>query len=280
MEIIKYIQSFSNPFLDTFFVLFTNLGGQTLGLILTIYFLWFKDKRYGYSLGFSVSISLLINNIIKIFVNSPRPIGEEGIRTLAKETATGTSFPSGHSQGNAATFTSLILHFKSKPIIIIGIIMMILIPISRLYLGVHWPIDVVFGSLFGILSVFLSNFIFEYIEKTDKSYIYLIISAVAIISTIFLNTEDYLKSAGALSALCIGYVIDKKYTNYNPTDCDINPIIKLIVGLGGTAALFFLIDFAMPHLLIKHFIKYFVVAVYAIIISPILFKCIKNKLRN
>lgn len=257
METIKFIQSFSNDFLDTFFVFFTDLGGQTLGLILTIYFLWFRDKRYGYRLGFTVSLSLLINNMIKIFVNSPRPIGEPGIRTLAESTATGTSFPSGHSQGTSTTFTSLILHKRSKFIIIIGIIMMILIPISRLYLGVHWPKDVIFGTLFGILSVFLADIIFDYVEKTNNLYIFIIISIVSILSIAFLNSEDYIKSVGSLSALCIGYVLDQKYIKYDIKSNSTNPFMKLLIGLPILAILFLGIPEIIPFKPVMYFVKYF-----------------------
>lgn len=246
MNTIKFIQAFSNPILDNFFIIFTNLGGQTLGIIFSLYFLWFKDKRYGYKLFFSLSFSLLINNFIKIIVNSPRPIGTKGIRSLAIKTATGTSFPSGHSQGNATTFTSLFLQFKTKRIIIIGTIMMLLIPTSRLYLGVHWPKDVICGSIFGIISVFISNFIYEQSIKNNLHYLYLIISLILLLSLILFRSSDYIKAVGAFSALSLGYYIDTKYIGFNPISTSKSNCLKFIIGLLGILVLFSFCSFIIP----------------------------------
>ncbi|GKX64822.1 phosphatase PAP2 family protein [Inconstantimicrobium mannanitabidum] len=278
MNTIKFIQTFANPALDNFFILFTNLGGETLGVIFAIYFLWFKDKRYGYKLAFGLSFSLLINNFIKIIVNSPRPIGTKGIRSLAVNTATGTSFPSGHSQGNAATFTSLFLQFKTKKVLLISIIMMILIPISRLYLGVHWPIDVVCGSIFGIIAVLISNFIYEQAIKNNIPYLYLILSIILLLSLILFRSSDYIKAIGGFISISLGYYIDTKYIKYNPNSTSKNNVIKLFLGLFGLLIVLSLCSFIIPKGYIRDFVKYFSLGIWASCIAPLIF--MKLKLSN
>lgn len=81
----------------------TMLGEQwavVSGLSAVIY--WVIDKNMGEEFAFTLLISGLCNNILKGVFRFERPIGQEGIRTLRAHTATGYSFPSGHSQ-NAAT---------------------------------------------------------------------------------------------------------------------------------------------------------------------------------
>ena len=65
------------------------------------------DKKFGEYLAYSVLTGMTLNNGLKSLFDMPRPIGEEGIRTLREETATGQSFPSGHSQASASLSWSI-----------------------------------------------------------------------------------------------------------------------------------------------------------------------------
>ncbi len=134
-------------------------------------------------------VSGLNNYVVKLIVQRPRPIdvvGGENLRVFAESVFTpiftigstkffgiphGYSFMSGHTVSSCLSATILFL-FNKK----IGIPAMILgatIALSRLYFGVHYPTDVIFGSLFGVggafLTVFVSKKIVASIQKKKAS---------------------------------------------------------------------------------------------------------------
>ena len=57
MEVIKFIQQFSNPFLDVFFSIITNLGGQTIGIITSLILFWCIDKKLGFKFLYAMLFS-------------------------------------------------------------------------------------------------------------------------------------------------------------------------------------------------------------------------------
>ena len=91
LSILRWIQSFSNPFLDEFFQVVTMLGEQiaVIGILAVVYWLW--DKKKGQQLAFTLLVSGLLNNVLKGIFRLERPVGQEGIRTLRHHTATGYS---------------------------------------------------------------------------------------------------------------------------------------------------------------------------------------------
>lgn len=269
MELIKFIQQFSNPFLDVFFSIITNLGGQTIGIITSLFLFWCIDKKLGFKFLYAMLFSFSLNNILKGFFNAKRPIGTEGIISGEINTATGSSFPSGHSQGNGTAFAFLMNQYRNKFVWIVGIAMLILVPISRLYFGVHWPIDVIMGTLIGILSVFISNKIFDKFYN-NSSYIIVYTTIIFLILGVFLPSDDLLKALGSLSALTISLLLERKLLNFDPRGTKIQHIIKILIGVIG-ALIIYLSTSPILTQGIFLFIKYFILIFWATFICPIIF---------
>ena len=98
LELLRYIQSGASPVLDAFFIGITMLAEPALWVLLLAWIYWNRDKTAGRFISYTVFTSLCFGNGLKEIFRMPRPIGEPGIRTIYAETATGYSFPSGHSQ--------------------------------------------------------------------------------------------------------------------------------------------------------------------------------------
>ena len=138
LALLKWIQSFSSPFGDGMFQLITMLGEQWAVILVLAISYWAFDKKTGEELAFTLLVSGLSNNILKGFFRFERPIGIDGIRTLRAHTATGYSFPSGHSQ-NAATLYFFPARRGGGWRWAAAAVVSLLVGLSRLYLGVHYP---------------------------------------------------------------------------------------------------------------------------------------------
>lgn len=276
METIKFIQTFSNPFLDKVFYFFTTIGGPTIGLVLAILFYWFYNKELGNRFFYGTLFSCSINNIIKGIYNEPRPIGTKGIKSYyVLDTATGSSFPSGHSQGSASTGMLLMTSFKKKWIYVFSIIMMIGVPLSRLYFGVHWPRDVIFGLILGILSILLSNKLYNAYEKTNKFYIILTPALIMFILSFIFPSDDLSRSIGPLMGFLLGMYLEKKYVNFKISNKKSHVALKLVIGCIGAAIIYvFFSKLFAPSFTIS-FLKYFFIVFYATFVAPYIFVKIK-----
>ena len=139
------------------FQLITMLGEQWAVILVLAVSYWAFDKKTGEELAFTLLVSGLSNNILKGFFRFERPIGIDGIRTLRAHTATGYSFPSGHSQ-NAATLYFFPARRGGGWRWAAAAVVSLLVGLSRLYLGVHYPKDVAAGLALGIAAVLFVPF--------------------------------------------------------------------------------------------------------------------------
>ncbi len=134
--------------LDMLFKFFTLFGEEFLVMTVLCALLWCADKKLAYRLGLVYFVSGMAVQTLKISFRTERPwmidpqfSPVEG----SKLTATGYSFPSGHTQSATALYGTLGLAAKRgwRKAVLLGII--ILVALSRMYLGVHTPLDVLGG---------------------------------------------------------------------------------------------------------------------------------------
>lgn len=149
MEFLYILEDLRTPWLDAVVSVLTELGGETVFLIAALTVFWCMDKRQGYyllSVGF---MGTLVNQFLKITCRIPRPWVRDPHFTIveaARAEATGYSFPSGHSTSSVGTFGVIATETKNLWVRIASVALCVLIPLTRLYLGVHTPADVVVGS--------------------------------------------------------------------------------------------------------------------------------------
>ena len=276
VEIIKFIQSFGNGFLDIFFELITLFGEETVLVLLAAFVFLSVDKNKGYKLIFTIASGTCFNALIKNIVKFERPIGIEGIFSKRVETATGYSFPSGHTQATSTFWSSLSIITKNKGLCIFSAVLIVLVAVSRLYLGVHWPTDVIFGALFGIVWALLIDKVFDYIHK-NKSYRLLIgASSIFVILTILLGDNDFYKSAGLLAGLSLGYVTEDKFVNMSINMSRKNKILTYVILIGGLLIIKSALKLIFPQTLIFSMLRYFLVGFWAFGAVPIFANMLYN----
>ena len=228
------IQSIHNPSIDAFFILLSFLGSeQTYILLITVLF-WNVDKRFGFRLAVVFLTSMAYNGFLKDLFHTPRPIGQPGIRSIYLSSAPGNSFPSGHSQG-AATFYLYVWHHwgRQKLWLIIGIFMILGIGFSRLYLGVHWPGDILGGYFFGALMVLGFQRLDETLFKLPfslSSKLLLSVSLPLLFLIVYHTTAGW-QMVGFVIGFTNGYFLEDAFLDYRERTRFAPSLFKTLVGL-------------------------------------------------
>lgn len=272
LDIIKFIQSFHNPLLDKAAVIATMTAEEYFLVIMLAVIFWCINKKAGYIIGFAILSSNLLNTSIKELLQIPRPIGEPGIRVLHAETAPGYSFPSGHTQGAATLWTSIALQGKKKILCILGIIFTLLVGTSRIYLGVHRPIDVIGGLLFGVGWAALINQVFTYMEE-KKNHKIIILFAIVIIAGMFrFQTEEYYKMAGVSLSFLLGFVAETTLIQFETKASFTGQCMKVTIGIAGILILKTGVKVLLPATLLSDFLRYLLIGIWVTTAAPWIFK--------
>ena len=153
----------ANAFLRTLFQLLTHLG-STLAIVtlcLALYFLGYR--RDAFLILVSVLIGTVITLPIKVFIPRPRPYMTLPM-AIPLEREAGSSFPSGHSE---RAFALAVVLSRKRPRLTFPICSLaILVAFSRIYIGVHYPFDVAFGSAIGWM---IGKTTLRYEHRLEKS---------------------------------------------------------------------------------------------------------------
>ncbi|MDD3941484.1 MAG: phosphatase PAP2 family protein [Sphaerochaetaceae bacterium] len=151
LMIMEFFQRISTPVLDRLVELMTMLGEETVFILAVAYFLWCASKKRGFAIFSTLFTSLIGMSVLKALVKAPRPFQVlDTIEGKRVATATGYSFPSGHTTGAASFYSALAAAYRKQWLSILCALAILLVGISRMYLGVHWPIDVFAGLALGI----------------------------------------------------------------------------------------------------------------------------------
>ena len=164
--IYNYIFGFRNDFLDTFFKTITICGNTLTIIILVIILLLLINDRSRYTLGITTIITVLSNQGLKHLIKRVRP---DHLRLIKQG---GYSYPSGHAMISIAVYGFLVYyvykHIENKYLKIFLMILLTLliisIGLSRIYLGVHYPSDVIGGYLLAFPILIL---VVKEVEKYD-----------------------------------------------------------------------------------------------------------------
>lgn len=142
------------------------LGTQYFLILLIAWIYWCMDNRIGIRLGIALVLGNSINTALKWIFHAPRPYWvDSSVKALSTESSFG--MPSGHAMMSTIFYGHIALWIQKRSATIICIVIILLIGISRIYLGVHYVSDVIAGSLFGISFLF----IYPLLEKVFGNWI-------------------------------------------------------------------------------------------------------------
>ncbi len=159
-----------NPILDGVMPIFTHFGGFKFLMLVMIAVILYAQITKRKTLRNVFVITLIavlfadgISFVLKHVIHEPRPfMSMDNVHLLITEDDL-NSFPSGHTTTTIALVVSLILNMKDlaeKNYLIIDILLVIfaiLIPFSRMYVGVHYPEDILAGAVIGLVGALVIN---------------------------------------------------------------------------------------------------------------------------
>lgn len=252
MELLYWFQSIRNPVLDALMSAVTRLGEETVFMVIAMFVFWCVDKRRGYyllSVGF---VGTLVNQWLKIVFRVPRPWvldKEFSIVESARVGAGGYSFPSGHTQTAVGVFGGVARLTGKGWLRVICILLALLTAVSRMYLGVHTPLDVGVALAIGVVLVLV---LYPLMESTlwFPNRMYGIFGGMLALSLAFVafmeffpfpadvdaaNLASALKNAytmtGAVAAMFVVYLFDSKLLKFSTRAPWWGQLIKLVGGL-------------------------------------------------
>ena len=235
MDILKFLEGLRNDFLNTLFEFITVFGEETL-LVFLIVTLWFAfDKKFAQKLLFITMASMSVNGVIKNIAQVPRPFASGEVTCVRPETATGYSFPSGHTQ-NFTTWTSLTaMQLKKKWFTVPVTILILLVAFSRVYLGAHYPSDVVVSVVLGTAFGTIGSIVYDKTENKQKLYIgmTLILTPFAMLFMFDAEPlfEDFYKFYGMVAGIGVAVCFEEKYA---PIGYDVSKwkkVLRIVIGI-------------------------------------------------
>ncbi len=271
LNFINWLQSFNTPFLDQFFIFVTMLGEEYFYIFALSLFYWCINKEGTRYFVMILTFSAVLNGALKEIVNSARPFQVEAVRALRTETAHGSSFPSGHTQTVTAFYGTLAFKFKNVWLTSLAVIIILLVALSRIYLGVHWPRDVVGGIVLGLLSIAIMHKIVMLEEKKGIAWPFYAVTAVVIASMFFLHSETFIKATGAFLGFMLGYLVEDHYVKFDVRADGLSQIIKFVVGMIFTLAIFEGLKFILPEHNLFTFLRYFTTIFSVVAVIPWIF---------
>lgn len=268
MEIILFFQSLGK-WLVPIARFFTFLGFEEFYLLIMPAIYWCVDSLIGARLAVMLVATTSLNGILKLAFHSPRPYWvSTDIKALNSETSFG--IPSGHAQNAFALWGTWAGSLRKGWVWLVAGCVILMIGLSRLALGMHFPIDVLFGWFFGGLLLW----IFFWLEKPALTWvqslsirkqhfsILLIALAILLIGNLMisfwnfelpgtwiengtlagtrpdpLSRDGFTTAAGVFLGLGWGLILIKQRGGFDPKGKFWKRVLRYILGIVGTLAL-------------------------------------------
>ena len=252
MKVLYALESIRTPWLDTVMATITHLGEETVFMVAALFVFWCVSKRHGYyllAIGFAGTV---LNQFLKLLFRIPRPWVLDSDFTIvesARAQATGYSFPSGHTQNAVGTFGGIARFTRRKWVRVAAIVVAVLVPLSRMYLGVHTPLDVGVAAVIAVALVFA---LYPLMERSDSRHgvmgaVLAVMLALAVGYLLFVSlypfpadvdaanlasgVENAWKLLGATVGMLVGWWLDVRFIHFDTRAVWYVQLIKLVGGL-------------------------------------------------
>lgn len=273
MELIEALQGAASPTLDRLMMIVTNLGAEEAYVAFLVVTFVAIHATVGRRLASYFLVAVYVMELLKLFFDMPRPfeVDPSVLRSqAAADTAGGSSFPSGHAL-SAMVFWGLAASYVRRSwFSLVAALIVGLVAVSRIYLGVHFPIDVVAGLVLGFAFVVAGRALDRVRWRLPLPGLVALALIVPLALHLLLPTAGSALYMGGLAAFLIGPELIRHRTD--------GPLIgRALLGLIGLALVFVallgssaLIPDAIRHQPLFAFFRYLAVGAVGTLLVPYL----------
>lgn len=252
MTFLKLLESLRTPAGEGLAAAITLFGEETFFTTLGLIILWCWNKKWGFRFLLTGLVGTAVNQLLKAIFLVPRPWildPEFTIVESARAGATGYSFPSGHTQSAATGFGVLALWARKRWVTVCCVLAVLLVGFSRMYLGVHTPLDVGVSLGTGLITVLVLNHWFCRAEGSMKRMACLgggiILGTVALLLYVTLaparpgsdpafdahGVDAAWKLLGSTLGVVIAWLVDERWLHYETRAVWWAQAVKVVLGL-------------------------------------------------
>jgi membrane-associated phospholipid phosphatase len=276
--IINLLHPAAGPLLDGAMKGLTMLGNPFFFIIILALFYWCVDKNMAVRLGIVFFFSVAVNTMAKALFDAPRPDPEKLIepvrRLLEGHSPRSPGFPSAHTQNVTSFWGSAICITRSRVAWCAGVPLVVLVPYSRLYLGVHFPGDILGGYLLGLVSLAVAIPAVTHLGSPRRALPGLpaALTAMAIPWLVYPLMPDLflLRILSFCSGCAAGIFLSGEINDFDSRNRIHLQGIKTLIGLGGLG-LIMLAFSQLPKAVPLHYARFLLSGFWITWIAPLIF---------
>ena len=217
IDVVLWFQQ-ASPGLDGLFKFFTFLGDEEFFLILLPFVYWSVNRSLGVRLMVLTLFSSLVNETAKTIGGQPRPFAYDD-RVAALVDAGGHGLPSGHTQSSVVIWGFLAVEMRRRWFWFLAIALMLGTGLSRIYLGVHFPTDIIGGAVLGVALLIIWS---RYGRRAERWFCSLAVqrqlalsAAAPLLVMAIMPSEDVVTAAATFLGLGTGIILERRYLHFS-----------------------------------------------------------------
>ena len=280
LDFIRTVQLIHGPVLDALFKAITALGEEDFFMIVIPTIFWCVDYAGGARLAFVFLLSPYVNSVLKDVFAHPRPFDLDPTVQRHFSGAEGYGLPSGHAQNAVVLWGTMAVCFRKAWLWGVAILLIFLIGFSRIYLGVHFPTDVLGGWAVGavLLGIYVAvgSRIEAWLKRLELRW-QLVLAVVVPLAFLLLHpTAGVATPAAVLMGMGVGIALMPRIAPFSATGSAWQCFLRFLVGIVGVAIVYVGLRFVFPGegeplYFVLRVVRYALVGLWAGLGAPWLF---------
>ena len=273
MDLIVALQSAASPALDRFMMLVTNLGSEQVYVAILVIAFVGLSARNGRSLAIYFLAGVYIMELLKLVFDAPRPfqLDPSVLRSsAAADTAAGASFPSGHALSAMLLWALAASYVRKTWFSVVAALIVGLVAVSRLYLGVHFPVDVVVGLALGLVFAFAGRAL----DRVKWNLSLPVVAAIGVVVPLVLHLILPTANSGLYMGALAAFVVGPELVRHSTDGPLVGRLVLIVIGLAlvfaalmGSSAV---IPDAIRHSPVGAFVRYLLIGAVGAVLVPLI----------